>query len=137
MDELTMNGVSIARGAAVWAAAVATFLSAHAGTSAFLSQPQMVDAMRDTPLLAARRDLILARNLVLKHRYQAAVPPLLATADALAYFEQQQLGQRGSDAGWLRQEIEDYASRIATDHSDALRRIGAWLDQIRAWERRE
>jgi hypothetical protein len=101
-----------------------------------MSQAQAVDAIRDTPLAAARCNLLLARSLVLRHEYSQAVPPLRKTADALAYYEQQELGQRGSDAGWTRQEVEDYINQIATDHTDALNRIDAWLAQICSWDHR-
>jgi hypothetical protein len=132
-----MNRGIIVFRVAVWIVAVVAFLSARTLAPAVIFQTQTVDAIRDTPLLAARRNLLLARSRVLKHEYPEAIPSLLATADALAYFEEQQLGQRGSDAGWVRQEIEDYADGIETDHSDALDRITAWLDQIRGWEGRK
>jgi hypothetical protein len=94
------------------------------------------DAIRNTPLLAARHSLLLARSLVVEQRYSEAIPPLLTTAEALAFFEGQEIGRyegHAGVAGDVRQEILNYANDIETDHDDALSNIEAWLDQIREW----
>jgi hypothetical protein len=97
--------------------------------------------MRKTPLLVARKNLLLARSRVVEHRYSEAIPPLITTAEALAFFEEQEIGRYvnfGGDAGETRQQILDYATGIETDNGFALNDIDAWLDQIRQWnERRE
>jgi hypothetical protein len=127
-----MHRVIIALGAAGWLVTTAPFVSARTLAPAHptqISQAQ-ADAIQETPLLAARQNLLLARSRVLEHKYSEAIRPLSAAAEALAYFERQELGQKGRDAGFARQEIEDYANEIETDHSEALSRIKDWLDWI-------
>jgi len=95
--------------------------------------------MRDAPLLVARQNLLLARSRVLEHKYSEAIPPLLTTAQALAFFERQQVGRYGGfggAAGDTRQEVLDYTRDIQTDHDNAVSDIDAWLDQIRQWNER-
>jgi hypothetical protein len=97
------------------------------------------DAMRNTPLLVARQNLLIARSFVVKRSYSKAIPPLLTTAEALALFEEQGTGENdgiGVAAGDVRQEILNYATGIETDNSDALLHIDSWLDQIKRWNER-
>lgn len=93
-----------------------------------------MDAMQDTPLLVARQNLMLARSLVVRHRYSEAIAPLLTTAEALAFVEQRDPGPIGRDAGYTRQEIKNYTNDIETDPSTALDRVDAWLYRIRQWD---
>lgn len=77
-----MHRVIIALGAAGWLATTAPFVSTQTLRSARpaeISQAQAADAVRDTPLLAARQNLLLARSRVLEHKYSDAIPPLLTT----------------------------------------------------------
>jgi hypothetical protein len=86
--------------------------------------------------LIARQNLLLARSRVAAHRYSEAIPPLVATAEALAFFEEQEIGRNdgvGGAAADTRQQILDYAAGIETDNDDAVNNIDAWLDQIRQW----
>jgi hypothetical protein len=93
-------------------------------------------AMRNTPLVVARQNLALARSRVVERCYAAAIPPLLTTAQALAFFAAQQIGRRpGLDglAGDTRQQILDYTRVIETHNDNAVGNIDAWLDQVRDW----
>jgi hypothetical protein len=87
------------------------------------------------PLRVARQNLLLARLRVVEHRCSEAIPPLLTTAEALAFFETQEIGYGGlgAEAGDTRQQVLDCANRIETDNSNALINIDAWLDEIRQW----
>lgn len=90
------------------------------------------------PLRVARQNLLLARSRVVEHRCSEAIPPLLTTAEALAFFEAQAIGygRLGADAGDTRQQVLNCANGIETDNSNALSSIDGWLDQIRQWNER-
>lgn len=93
-------------------------------------------AIRNTPLVVARESLMSARSRVVERRYAAAIPPLLTTAEALAFFESQQIGRRpGLDgiAGDTRQQILNYTREIETQSDNAMSNIDAWLAQVRDW----
>jgi hypothetical protein len=91
------------------------------------SRPMCADAPGKTerercnpkhPLLAARHSLLLARLLVVERRYSEAIPPLLTTAEALAFFQELEIGRYGGHAGIagdVRQEILNYANDIEID----------------------
>jgi hypothetical protein len=94
-------------------------------------------AIRNTPLLVARQNLLRARTRVVEHCYAEAVPPLLTTAEALAFFEEQEIGRYdgvGGDAGDMRQQILDYTRGIELDNTNALSNINVWLQQIGQWQ---
>jgi hypothetical protein len=93
------------------------------------------DALEDTPLLVARQSLLLARYRVLEQRYSDAIPPLLTAAEALAYFEDEEPGPLGRDAGYLRQSIMNYSNDVETDHQDAVIRFDDWIQQIQQWDK--
>ena len=96
----------------------------------------LVDAIRNTPLPAARQNLLLARSRIVKHCYAEAIVPLLITADALAFVEEQEIGRYhgfGAAVGYVRQEILDYTIRIETNNTNALPNIDAWLYQMSEW----
>jgi hypothetical protein len=122
----------------VWCGALilaAPFLSAQAR----VPEANLEDAIRNTPLLVARQSLQRARSLALDHEYAEAVSPLLATAAALAYFEQQEIGRNtgaSTEAGNVRQQILDFATAIETDNIYAVSDIDGWLDQIAEWNGR-
>jgi hypothetical protein len=122
----------------IWCAAfVATGRPLSAQTCA--SGTSVEDAMQNTPLLVARQNLLLARSRVAERQYSEAIPPLLTTAEALAFFEEKEIGRYdgfGGDAGDTRQQILDYAAGIETDNAYALSDIDGWLDQIRQWNER-
>jgi len=90
-----------------------------------------MDAM---PLLIAHQSLLLARSRVLEHRYGEAADALLAAAQSLQAFEQEEPGPRGLDAAYTLQRIRQYSQLISTDHSDAISRIDNWMDRIRHWD---
>jgi hypothetical protein len=93
-------------------------------------------AIRNTPLLVARQNLLRARSRVVEHCYSDAVPPLLTTVEALAYFEAQEIGRYhgvGAEAGDIRQQIVDYTRGIEFNNTNAVSNIHAWLDQIGQW----
>ena len=92
------------------------------------------DTLEDTPLLAARQSLLVARSRILEQKYSAAIPALLTAAEALAYFEQEEPGSNGRDAGYLRQEIKNYANDVQTDHQDAVIRIDDWISRLKQWQ---
>ena len=99
-------------------------------------ETNLVDAIRNTPLPLAKQSLLLARSRVVERRYSEAISPLLITAEALAYAEAKEIGRRdsfGGAAGYVRQEILDYTTRIETNHGNALPDIDAWLDQVSQW----
>jgi hypothetical protein len=101
------------------------------------SEANVEDAMRNRPLLVARQNLLVARSVVVEHRYSEAIPRLLVSAQALAFFEAQEIGRYdgiGGEAGDIRQQILDYANGIATDNHNALSNIDAWLSQIGQWD---
>ena len=91
------------------------------------------DTLEFTPLLAARQSLLLARTRILQQKYSNAISPLLTAAEALAYFEEEEPGPNGRDAGYLRQEIKNYANDVQTDHHDAVIRIDAWISRLKQW----
>jgi hypothetical protein len=128
-----MHRVGIAWCAAGWLAASLSLVSAQSFPSVTLSESQVVDAMQEHPLAVARQYLLVARSKVLKHHFAQAADSLTIAAEALAYFEEQDLGERGRDAGFTRQAIIDYARSIETDHADAVSRIDNWLSQIQAF----
>jgi hypothetical protein len=89
-----------------------------------------------TPLLVARQNLLLARSRVVEHRYSEAIPPLLTTAEALTFFEAEEIGRYnwlGGEAGYTQRHILEYAIGIETDNDNALRKIDSWLEQINEW----
>lgn len=93
-------------------------------------------AIRNTPLAVARQNLMFARSRVVERCYAAAIPPLLTTAEALAFFEAQQIGRRPGLqglAGDTRQQILNYTREIETNNRDAVNNIDAWLDQVKDW----
>ena len=97
------------------------------------------DTLRNTPLLVARQSLLLARSRVAEHHFSDAIPALLTTAEALAFIEEQEIGQYdgfGAVAGDTRQQVLDYASAIETDNCFALSNIDSWLAQVRQWSER-
>ena len=114
-----------------------------AGTSSIFAQtpvpPGLVTAMRNAPLPVARQYLQEARSLAAERCYSDAVTPLLVTAEALAYFEAQQIGRiysLGATAGATRQQILNYTSAIETNNYFAVSMIDGWLDQIEQWSAR-
>ncbi|HUB80310.1 MAG TPA: hypothetical protein VMB03_16015 [Bryobacteraceae bacterium] len=92
---------------------------------------QTPDSVRYHPLSFARQNLLRARTLVVEHKYEEAVAPLLTAAEALAHVEQRDLGWKGRDAGLTRQAIQDYTRSIDTDNADAVDYINAWLNQVK------
>jgi hypothetical protein len=123
--------------AAGWFAAATPALSARqppAATTPSVLQNITPETLEATPLLVAQQSLLLARSMVLEQRYSDAISPLVTTAEALAYFEQEVGDPLGQDVGYLRQQIRSYANDVETDHEDAVIRIDDWLSQIRQWE---
>jgi hypothetical protein len=119
-----------------WAALAATISSLS--EQSHISEANAEDAMRNSPLLLARHELLVARSRVVEHRFSEAIPPLLTTAHALAFFEAQEIG--GNDgidaiAGDARQQILDYAAAIQTDNTYAVSDIDGWLKEIRQWNK--
>jgi hypothetical protein len=97
------------------------------------------NAIRNRPLPAAQQSLLLARSRVVEHCCSEAIPPLLTTAQALAFVEAQEIGRSdgfGVSAGWVRQEILDYTTRIESNNTNALFNIDAWLHQVSQWTER-
>ena len=97
------------------------------------------NAMRNAPLPVARQYLQEARSLAAERCYLEAVTPLLITAEALAYFQAQEIGRinsLGATAGNVRQQILNYATAIETNNDYAVSTIDGWLDQIDRWSTR-
>jgi hypothetical protein len=102
-------------------------------------ETNLVDAIRNTPLLVAQQSLLLARSRVVERHYSEVISPLLVAAEALDYVQAQEIGRHdgfGESAGWVRQEILDYTTRIETNNTNALPNIDAWLDQVSQWNER-
>ena len=96
--------------------------------------------IRSRPLPVAQQSLLLARSRVVEHCWSEAVPPLLTTAQALAFAQAQEIGRSdgfGASAGLVRQEILDYTTRIETSNTNAVFNIDAWLYHVSQWIERQ
>jgi len=122
----------------VWSAALAAAIPSSS-VQIRSWQGKSLNAIRNSPLPVAQQSLLLARSRVVDHCYSEAIPPLLTTAQALAFVQEQEIGRSGGfggSAGWVRQEILDYTARIESNNTNALFNIDAWLHQVSQWMER-
>jgi hypothetical protein len=109
------------------------FAAADVALAAVQNEVTRTTTTSDLPLLKVRQNLMLARARVEESKYKDAAAPLRAAAEGLAEYQRLNPGPHATEAGLMRQQIQQYARTVGREHSDALDRISDWWEKSTAW----
>jgi len=116
------------------------YQQADTALSAVQDGVSLVSVEGDRPLVRARENLTLARDMAQQGQYQKVGAPLRAAADALQNYESMNTAH-ASDARSLRQQIRSYANNLnssnmntsSSSNSDAVKKIDSWWNTTNDW----
>jgi hypothetical protein len=96
----------------------------------------LVSVEADRPLVQARENLALARDLAQQGRYQEMAAPLRAAADALQSYQAESTTHAG-DARDMARQMRSYAANLNPsanqNSSSMMQEIDTWWQTTRGW----